>query len=178
MEQCTEYLRKQRNNMENMDKIEKNTQKILEKLISEETLAVEFYKSCVHAIKYEQSCSISEKFLEIAQDEDTDHLDKLLKFAKQNDFNIPFKRKDIEKKASKKMVSLLDKLKAKEDASYYIEQAIISEMDAIKSYQDAMSQEYMFDLQPILLNNYYDEIKHLEDLQLLLQCVNVGVTLI
>lgn len=161
-----------------MDKIEKTTQKILEKLISEEILAVEFYKSCIHAIKYEQSCSINDKFLEIAKDEDTDHLDKLLKFAKMNDFNIPFKRKDIEKKASKKMVTLLDKLKSKEDANYYIEQAIISELDAINSYKEALSQEYMFDLQPILLNNYYDEIKHLEDLQLLLQCVNVGVELV
>ena len=61
--------------------------------------------------------------------------------------------------------------------AYYIEKAIESEVEAIASFEDAMQQEYVFELNGILLKCYYDEIQHLQELQLLLQCVTLGVHL-
>ena len=68
------------------------------------------------------------------------------------------------------MFKKVDGMKSKEDAIYYIEGAIESEEEAIKSFEDALQQEYLPELQGVLLKCYYDEIQHLEDLELLLQC--------
>ena len=75
------------------------------------------------------------------------------------------------------MVAKFNTLKRGEDAPYYIERAIESEVEAIKSYEECMAGEYLFDLQPVMLKCYYEEMKHLEDLQLLLTCANMGVDL-
>ena len=84
--------------------------------------------------------------------------------------------KDIEKYASKKMVSKVENLKNKEDAVYYIDKAIEGEEEAIQSFEEALNDEWLFnELQPILLKCYYDELQHLEDLELLRRCTEIGV---
>jgi len=159
------------------NKIEKNTQKVLNKLISEERIAVDFYLGSLSNINPSQRYAIEEKFTKIGIDEKNDHLKKLIQFANKFGYEVPFKYKDFEKYASKKMVSKFNGLKNGEDALYYIEKAIESEKDAINSYEEVMKDEYVFDLQPIILNAYYDEIQHLQDLELLYDCVAIGVVL-
>jgi len=90
---------------------------------------------------------------------------------------VPYRDKDVEKFASKKMFRIVDTLKNGQDAAYYIEKAIESEVEAIASFEDAMQQEYVFELNGLLLKCYYDEIQHLQELQLLLQCETLGVDL-
>lgn len=155
----------------------KNTQKILNKLISEERIAVDFYLGAISNVNPTQRCIIEEKFTEIGIDEKNDHLKKLVRFANTFGYDVPFKYKDFEKYASKKMVSKFNGLKNGKDALYYIENAIESEKDAIQSYEEALAEECVFDFQPVLLNAYYDEIQHLEDLELLCNCVKLGVVL-
>lgn len=162
---------------ETLTKVEKNTQKILEKLISEERIAVDFYMGALNNVKPEQRALIHDKFKEIALDEKHDHFKKLVKFATLNGYEVPFKYKDFEKFASKKTVNLFNSLKVGEDALYYIEKAIESEKDAIASYEKALSEEFVFELQAVLLNNYYDELEHLEELELLYQCTAMGVVI-
>lgn len=156
-------------------KTEKNSQKILKKLISEEIIAADFYMGAINSVKPEELHFIVEKFLEIQKDERDDHQAALTKYAMEHGYEVPFKYKDIEKYASKKMVSKFNALKKDETAAYYVKQAIECEKEAIMSFEEAMSQEYDFELQPILLSCYYDELQHLEDLQLLLTCTELGV---
>jgi ferritin-like protein len=162
--------------MEDDEKIIKNTQKILNKLISEEIVAANLYNGSITSVKPEQVCFIREKFQEIANDELNDHWVQLTKFANENGFDVPFKMKDIEKYASKKLLSKVENLKNKEDAIYYIEKAIEGEEEAIKSFEEALNDEWLFnELQPILLRCYYEEIQHLEELNLLYRCTAIGV---
>ena len=164
-------------NMENEDKVAKTTQKILNRLISEEVIAASIYEGAVNNVKPEQRKFIEKKFLEIAADEMQDHWKSLTKFATENGFSVPFKFGDIERHASKKMVSKLNGMKPGEDAAYYIQKGLESEVEAIRSFEEALDQEYVYELQPILLKCYYDEIQHLEDLQLLARCASLGVEL-
>lgn len=161
--------------MEQSDKTIKNTQKILNKLISEEVIAANIYMGAVNNVKPEYLKFIADKFSEIAKDEMEDHWKSLVNFAKMYGFEVPFKFKDIEKYASSKMVAKLNHLKNKEDGLYYVQKAIESEHDAIQSFEEAMQSDYMYDLQPILLKCYYDELQHLEDLELLMKCMSIGV---
>ena len=163
--------------MENTEKTAKSTQKILSKLISEETIAFTLYEGAMSAVKPEFFPFIAKKFQEIADDERNDHWASLRKFAMENGYEVPYKFKDIEKHASDKMVKLLNSLKGGENAVYYIGKAIESEVEAIASFEEAMNSEYVFELQPLLLKCYYDEIQHLEDLQLLLECASMGVVM-
>ena len=162
--------------MEDEEKIIRNTQKILNKLISEEVVAANLYNGSITSVKPEQVCFIQKKFQEIATDEIEDHWKHLTQFAVENGFDVPFKMKDIEKYASKKMVSKVENLKNKEDAVYYIDKAIEGEEEAIQSFEEALNDEWLFnELQPILLKCYYDELQHLEDLELLRRCTEIGV---
>lgn len=97
--------------MEDEEKLIKNTQKILNKLISEEIVAANLYHGAIVSIKPEQRNLIEKKFREIAADEIDDHWTNMCKFATENEFEVPFKMKDIEKHASKKMVSKVENLK-------------------------------------------------------------------
>ena len=93
-----------------------------------------------------------------------------------DDFN---EFKDYEKYASKSVVEQFDKLKDNQEASYYIEEALKSEKDAIQSYEEAMKYEDLpQELNAILLQNYYDEIEHNENLQALKMAVDGQVDLI
>ena len=154
--------------MEEMDKQEKTTQKILFKAISEERVAVDFYLGAVASVKPEEREIILDRFVEIGKEEKMDHLKKLVNFAELNGYKIPFKYKDYEKYAEPKMFKLLDSLKEGQNAVYYIEKAIESEIEAIKSYEEVLDWDYVFEFQPILLDCYYDEIQHLDELKLLL----------
>lgn len=107
--------------MEEQDKIIKNTQNILNKLISEEIIASSLYYGALNNVKIEQRGLIAKKFEEIAKDEFMDHAHSLMKFATENGFDVPFKFKDMEKHSSKKMVAMFNNLKSKQDALYYIE---------------------------------------------------------
>jgi rubrerythrin len=148
--------------MEDDEKIIRNTQKILNKLISEEVVAANLYNGAVMSVKPEQVCFIKNKFLEIANDEMNDHWASLTKFATENGFDVPFKMKDVEKHASKTLLSKVENMKNKEDEIYYIEKAIEGEQEAIKSFEEALNDERLFnELQPILLRCYYDEVQHL-----------------
>lgn len=81
-ELCIGFSRKSRNDMENEEKIIKNTEKILKKLISEEIIASDFYNGCVSNVKPEQAVFIAKKFQEIAADEMGDHWASLDEFAR------------------------------------------------------------------------------------------------
>lgn len=148
--------------MEDEERIAKRMQKLLLKLISEEIIAADLYNGAVNSVVPEQAAFIAKKFKEIAEDETNDHRASLEKFALQNEFKIPFKYKDVEKYAERELVSLFNSLKEGEDAVYYIVKAIRSEELAIKSFQESLADEWLYDeLQPILLKCYYDEIQHL-----------------
>ena len=58
--------------MEQTDKTIKNTQKILNKLISEEVIAANIYMGAINNVKPECLKFIEEKFSEIAKDEIVD----------------------------------------------------------------------------------------------------------
>ena len=167
--------------MDNETKMQKSTEKALKKLISEEIIAVDFYVGCLGSVMCEERKFIEEKFTEIMLDERDDHLQKLVKFARESycdEFEVPFKYKDIEKYASNKCVSTFNKLKRGEHAAYYIEKAIEIEKDAIASYEEVLEDEWVSaEANAILLNIYYDEVQHLQELELLLQCCTMGVYL-
>lgn len=142
-----------------------NVQKILNKLISEETIATDFYVGCVVAACPCQSKQYSKMFFDIAVDERDDHCKKLVEWAIANDYSVPFKYKDFEKYADQKVVKQMSSLKEGLEAKDYVAEAIKSEQWAIESYQKALeSKDIPYDLHCILLQNYYDEQEHLEQL--------------
>ena len=154
-------------------------QKILNKLVSEEIIASNFYLGCIMACQPDERKAFSEMFIEIAQDEMDDHCKKLCVWASNCGYSVPFKFKDFEKYAAKSVFAQYDKLKDGQGASYYVDEAIKSEEDAIKSYKEAMEYEDIpQDLNAILLQNYYDELEHLENLQTLKMAVDGQVDLI
>ena len=80
-------------------------------------------------------------FVEIAVDELDDHCKKLCDWAIANDYSVPFKFKDYEKFAEKKTVEQFNSLKEEQEASYYVAEAIKSEEEAIKSYNEALEYD-------------------------------------
>ena len=161
--------------MDKDDKIAKTTQKVLNKVISEEILATALYEGSLGNVKPDEMFLIEEKFSEIAKDERDDHLASLVKYATVNGYEVPFKSSEVNKHAAKKLVSLVNGVKSKQDAVYYIEKAIKSEEDAVESYEDVLSEEVADDLKPLLLKLYYEELQHLDELDLVLKCALLGV---
>lgn len=158
---------------------DEKVQKILNKLISEEVIANNFYIGCIAAACKCQKAMFNDMFVDIAIDELDDHCKKLCDWASANDYSVPYKFKDYEKHASKSVVEQFDKLKDDQEASYYVEEALKSEKDAIQSYEEAMKYEDLpQELNAILLQNYYDEIEHHENLQTLKMAVDGQVDLI
>ena len=150
---------------ENDSLYDEKVQKILDKLISEEAIAYDFYVGCVVAACPCKSKEFSEMFFEIAIDERDDHMKKLIDWAIANDYSVPFKYKDIEKHAGKKSVKQLNELKEGLEAKEYVIEAIKSEQFAIESYEEALKEKNIpYDLHCILLQNLYDEREHLEEL--------------
>lgn len=154
-------------------------QKILNKLISEEVIANNFYVGCIAAACKCQKALFNDMFAEIAIDEMDDHCKHLCEWATANDYSVPFKFKDYEKFAGKGVVEQFDKLKEEQDASYYVAEAIKSEEDAIKSYNEALEYDDLpQDLNAILLQNKYDEIEHYENLMTMKNVIDNQVDLI
>lgn len=106
-------------------------------------------------------------FVEIAIDELDDHCKKLTELAKENDYTVPYRFSDYEKHADKKVVKQFNGLKSGKDAKYYVLEAIKSEQWAIDSYKKALDEDIPYELHCILMQNYYDEVDHLEKLQTL-----------
>ena len=153
-------------------------QKLVNKLISEETIAHDFYIGCIMAVDKDEVCCIENIFVETANDELNDHCKSLVKWAKDNGYDVPFKYKDYEKEASPSVVKQYRDLKTKQSAKFYIEEAIKSEHDAIASYEEALKHKHLpYELYSIILNNYYDEEEHLEKFQTLLTATEANATL-
>lgn len=157
---------------------ERKIQKVLNKLMSEEMLAHMFYMGCTVATKKETSNVFIKMFVEIAEDELNDHFMHLKNWAVANDFDIPFKMKDYVKYAEK-CTKQLDSLKTDQSLEYYVEQAIISEVDAINSYEEVMKiEELPYELNTIIMQNYYDELEHMDKLNILKYALESGADLI
>ena len=154
-------------------------QKILNKLISEEVIASQFYSACIAAVKKDQKNILKEMFDEIAFDEISDHYKNLCEWAIANDYSIPYKFKDYEKFAAQSVVKQFDKLKDNQEATYYVAEALKSEDDAIASYTEAMEYEQLpQELNAILISNYYDEVEHKQNLETLESAVKYQVDLV
>jgi ferritin-like protein len=158
--------------------MEKNIQKILDKLMAEELLAHMFYMGCPVAAKKDEAKIFEKLFIEIAEDELNDHFLSLKKWALDNDFKVPYKMKEYMKLATKD-AKRLDSLKDNQSALYYIEKAIESEKDAISSYEEALkNKDLPYELHSILINNMFDEKEHLEKLNTLSYAFDANATLV
>lgn len=147
-------------------------QKILNRLISEEMLAYQTYIAFMLAIDPVYLPVVAECFTDIAEDEMYDHHTNLVAFARQNDYDIPCTQKEYEKFASEVSVKTYAGIKKAKDAKFYLEEAIKTEEDAIKSYNEALDDDDVpYELNAILLHNLYDEEEHLEDLKSALYAV-------
>ena len=161
-----------------LTKEEKGIQKILNRIISEEILAHMFYSGCMVTVKNCKSDGFFKMFSEIAEDELNDHYIKLKNWAIENKFDVPFKMKDYAKYAESD-TKQLDSLKVNADPIYYIDEALLSESKAILSYEDALKNNFIpYDLNSILLQNYYDELTHLKQLNALKFTLEAGAELI
>lgn len=151
-------------------------QDILSKLISEEQIAHDFYIGCTVATYQEEAEQFKKMFIKIADDELNDHCRKLTEWAIDNDYDVPFKYKDYEKYADKKVFRSVESLKTSEKAKFYIDKSIEQEEIAIASYAEAIKttelvEELPYSLYEILMQNYLDEKEHLSKLQLLKEAV-------
>ena len=166
-------------------KIDKNltaenklVQKYLNKLIAEEFTANMLYKALATNIKFrKEDKSVVSIFTEIAQDEYQDHYNVLVNYALTNGYIFPVSYSDLEKH-SEKCTKQLNSVSKKTDIKACVKLAIQSELDAIESYEDAINQENIpYDLNSILVHNYYDEIEHLNKLQTLMTVVDFDLSL-
>lgn len=144
-----------------------SVQKALNRLISEEFVAGMFYNCCLTAAPQPSNEAFDKLFSEIAVDELNDHLANLKRWAIMNDYDVPFTFKHYEKYAEE-AVKQLNSIKRDKDFNYYINEALKSEQDAIKSYEEALKDDNIpYELYVIIQQNYYDELDHLESLNFL-----------
>lgn len=156
-------------------KEEKKNEKILKKLISEEWIASNFYEQMIYACVPEERDVICAIFLKNRDDEKNDHYTKLIDFCIENGFDVPCKMSDYEMYADENIVKQFDKWSKGKNAGYYIEQAIKSEEDAVKSYLEVLNDESVFEcVKRLVLEFYYDELEHLGNLNSLLIAYNVS----
>lgn len=164
---------------EEMTTEEKAIQKTLNKIMSEEMLAHMLYMGCIVATCKCKAVVFEKLFIEIAEDELNDHFINLKKWAVANDFEVPFKMKDYIKYAPE-CNKQLDKIKMYEDPLYYIDEAIKSEQFAIASYEEVLQDttNIPYELNAIMLQNYYDELEHLDDLMIMKYAIEAGAELV
>ncbi len=158
-------------------------QKVLNKLISEEQIAHDFYIACTLATDIDEVKSFKDMFYEIAVDELNDHHLKLVKWSVDNDYDVPFRYKDYENFADEKVFRSVNSLKSGEKAKYYIDKAIEQEEIAIKSYEEAIDilntiEDASYSLYEIIMQNYIDEKEHLSKLNMLKDAIHNGINLI
>ena len=154
-------------------------QMILDKLISEEVIANNFYIGCIAAASRSQNGVFKKLFVEIAKDELDDHCKKLSEWAKDNDYTVPYTFSAYEKHAAKSVVEQFDELEENRDATYYVEEALKSEDDAIDSYNGALEdQDLPLTLITILQANLDDELEHRDDLSTMLVTLTSRIDLL
>ena len=141
--------------------INKKTKTALCKLISEEWIAANLYEQMILGCNPDERHIISDLFVKTSLEEKNDHYTKLINFAAEHDIDIPCKIDDYEKYAAESVFKQFMTWKKDKDASYYIEQALLSEIDAINSYTEIINDEDVCeDLKRLILEMYYDEIEH------------------
>lgn len=158
----------------------KEIQKSLMRLISEEWYAYQLYTFSALAAPKDCAETVRELFAEISEDELGDHMKGLVAWCRQYDYAVPCEPKDFAKYAGKNAVKLLDAVKPGRDACYYIRTAIESEKDALESYKAAIEEKgvsQFTDLQALLWGIYYDEAEHLSKLSTALTACEAGVDL-
>lgn len=145
---------------------DRQVKKQLFKLISEEFLAWQFYTQLTWAADAEVSLQFKELFDTIAVDEFNDHLTKLISYCTANSYDIPCTNEEYLKYASEDIAKQFQSaIKRHKDVLYYINIAIEAENSAIQSYQQTLNEGNLpDDLNSIVLQNYYDEQEHLQDL--------------
>lgn len=155
----------------------KATQKAINKLISEEWCANELYRSMISACDTKEKEVITKMFTDSADDEYYDHFTKLVKFAEMNEFEVPVKISEYEKHAED-LFKRINKLKKGEKADYYISEAHTSEEMAMASYSVILNDEDVLpEFKGVILEMYYDEIEHMNNLRTLLMAYRVGAHL-
>ena len=145
-----------------MKNTDSKIQKIINKLVSEEVIAHDFYTGCMRAMKKNVD-SIDDIFRSIAIDEQNDHAVELAKWAKANGYSVPSKYAEYEKYAEESVVLQFRRLKRDQSMEYYIEEAIKAEKYAIDSYSEVLNNdkiELPYDLIAIVYKNFYEECEH------------------
>lgn len=173
----SEAIKKEISKNPDEKKTEQSIQHALNKLVSEERLAYEFYIGCIMAAgKY--SKYISTVFSEIAVDELNDHCAKLTTWGLENGYEIPFKYSDYAKYSGKNQAKSIDKIKQNKEPIEYVELAVENERDSIKSYEELIQKgEMPYELNAILIQNYYDEIEHLKKLNSMKMVFDAGAVM-
>ena len=150
---------------------EKDIQKMLNKLISDEWFAGNIYKQFAILVKPEQRNAIFDTMVDVANDELNDHYKSLVEFALQNEYSIPTTYNEMKKFADKDDVKLFENCKKGEDAIWYVGKGIEAEDRAIKIYEEYVDQDWLNkvpELQMTVKNNYYDEIEHLNTFEFMM----------
>ena len=156
---------------------EKKVQKIIGKLISEEWIATELYRSLVISCSSDSRETIARMFHSNADEEYLDHFAKLVNFAISNDIEIPCRFDEYAKMADERAVKLM-KFKRGGDADYCIGIAIEWENLAIESYAGVLNDEDVPQVvKQLVIEMYYDEVEHLNNLKTLLLATRVGAHL-
>ena len=160
----------------------KKVKDIVRKLIADEKLVTDFYRDAVLAVDPESRGEIAETFKDIADDEYGDHYAGLVDFAcKWLGCKVPCGYEETKKLGCKLNWELASKLARGKGPEYYVKKAIESEKDAIKDYEEAIkildedmdsdSHADAGNLKGLLVKIYYDEVEHLEMLDMLLHNV-------
>lgn len=126
------------------DSILDNIRKEIYKLISEEYFAYQLYIFSKLAVNSEYINSISQLFDKIAIDEFNDHMLNLVKWCRDQQFDVPCSEKDFKSFANPETYKIIQNLKKNEDALYYVDEAIKSEELAIESYKKAIETKDLY----------------------------------
>ena len=150
------------------EKLPKELQKTLDKLISAEWLAGNIYSLFLTAVKKEDKDKVFSAFFETSVDEINDHLKSLVKAACDYGFDVPTSYKEFTKHADKEDVKIFENCKKGKEAEHYLKLAIELEERSIADYEKAMDIDNICrfpELQIVFKSNYYDEKEHLETFQ-------------
>ena len=145
--------------------LDKDVQKALSKLISDEWFAGNIYKQFVMLMKPEERAQAQQQFLDTARDELDDHMANLIEYAMAHGYDYPVTYTELKKNADKADIKLFESCKKKQDIRYYVEEAIKSEERAIDTYEKCLDKDFIKndqDLKMIVQNNFYDEVEHLD----------------
>lgn len=142
-------------------------QHYLYKLISEEVLAFETYK-VLNAIFYKKDKfqkSLINMFDDIAEDEYSDHANKLIDYGRIHNLGFPVDNSEYVRHASENAVKAFNCIPNTDDLTVLIEYALDLERDAIDSYTEAISKgmeldEFDEEIMSIMQHNLKDEQEH------------------